>query len=190
MSSRIIVVAMLTFVLGSTPIATASAQHSREAENALGASGHRAAKSAFEQGRDAFDAGLYDEAIERFEQAYELSGRPELLFNVGLAADRLREDERALVAFERYLEEAVDPVHREQVEQRVAALRAARSRAERRDRERAREEAALNAPTPAETARAAENDAHQRERSAASAEHDPPLRDVSEGGGLLSEWWF
>jgi tetratricopeptide (TPR) repeat protein len=192
-SSRIIVVALvLSSVSAAVLHGTVCAQHSREAEDALGAAGHRAAKSAFEQGREAFDAGRYDEAIERFERAYELSGRPELLFNVGLAADRLREDERALSAFERYLEQAVDPLHREQVEQRVAALRSARARAEQRERARARA-AALNAPTPKQTARAAAiegSGTRERTRSTPNAAPHGATRDTGDGGGLLSEWWF
>jgi len=192
-SSRICGACALVTVLILAPVSPAFAQHSREAEDALGASEHRAAKNAFEQGRDAFDAGRYDEAIERFEHAYELSGRPELLFNVGLAADRLREDERALAAFERYLEQAVDPEHGEQVEQRVAALRAARSRAARREQARERE-AALSVPTPIQTARAAASGSGDRTRPASNSARDAPVHDAGEdpddSGGLLSEWWF
>ena len=187
-SSRV-VVAVLALILAGT----AHAQQSHEAEDALGAAGHRAAKVAFEQGRRAFDAGRYEEALERFEQAYELSDRPELLFDVGLAADRLREDARALSAFERYLDEAVDPEHRVQVEQRVAALRAARSRAEWREREQDRAARAA-VPPPADVARAAARNstADDASRSAGGARDRGPARDLGdeEDGGLLSQWWF
>lgn len=189
--SRVVVIAALSSVLWLAPGAGAAAQTSgatsHESEDALGVSGHRAARGAFKQGQRAFDAGRFEEALERFEQAYALSARPELLFDVGLAADRLREDARALAAFERYLDEAVDPEHRVQVEQRVAALRAARSRAEWRERER--DETSVPAvPPPAEVARSAAS----RERD--DAAHAGPAREPrdagEEDGGVLSQWWF
>src|SRR5262245_19042349 len=66
------------------------------------------AKRAFETGQQAFAAGRFEEAADSFEHAYALSGRPELLFDLGLAADRLRDDERALEAFQRFLEMSQD----------------------------------------------------------------------------------
>lgn len=154
------------------------------------------ARRVFEAGKAAFDAGRFDEAAERFERAYELSGRPELLFDLGLAADRLRDDERALDAFERYLALAGDSPFRAQVERRVAALRAARARerwARERERERVQAEVAglpPVAPSPVQVAAAAP-------RSAAieldAAPRTPAPRDDAahdDGGSVLSEWWF
>jgi tetratricopeptide (TPR) repeat protein len=63
----------------------------------------REARFLFEAGRTAYDAGRYREALAHFQGAYDLSLRPQLLYNVGQAADRLRQDEVALDAFERYL---------------------------------------------------------------------------------------
>jgi serine/threonine protein kinase len=54
-----------------------------------------AGRRAYEQAQDAL-------ALEAFEATYQRSGRVELLFNVGLAADRLRSDERALFAYEAF----------------------------------------------------------------------------------------
>src|SRR5690348_1830127 len=72
------------------------------------------AKLAFESGQQAFDAGRFEAAADSFEHAYALSGRPELLFDLGLAADRLRDDERALEAFQRFLEMSQDSELRSQ----------------------------------------------------------------------------
>lgn len=138
----------------------------------------RAAREMFEAGREAFEAGHYAEALEHFEHAHMASGRAELLFDIGLAADRLREDDRALRAFERYLDEAVDPVHREQVAARVAALRAARERARVKDEERRKLEAA-------EVARAA-----QRAPQPAPLDSAPADDRHEDGGSVLSQWWF
>jgi tetratricopeptide (TPR) repeat protein len=95
-----------------------------EDSNAAPAGGEDAeARSLFEAGRTAYDEGRYDNALRYFQQAYELSGRPELLFNVGSAADRLRRDDEALAAFEAYLEARPGADNRRAVEARIAVLR-------------------------------------------------------------------
>jgi tetratricopeptide (TPR) repeat protein len=89
-------------------------------------------------GTAAFEGGRFEEALAHYERAYELSGRPELLFNVGVAAERLRRDERALEAFEAYLEALPDAPNRPSVESRMEVLRsaiAASSQSARRDGE-------------------------------------------------------
>ena len=84
------------------------------------------ARNLFAAGQTAFEAGRFERALEYFERAYELSHRPGLLYNVGIAADRLRNDQRALEAFEAYLASgAVEEAQRPAVEARVEALRRA-----------------------------------------------------------------
>ncbi len=83
------------------------------------------ARSAFEQGRLAFERGDYESALARFERAFGLSGRPELLFNIGIAQERLQQDEQAIDSFERYLARLPDAVNRQEVEARIAQLRRA-----------------------------------------------------------------
>jgi tetratricopeptide (TPR) repeat protein len=92
----------------------ASAQEDREEE----------ARALFMAGRAAYDAGRYEAALSRFQEAYDLSGRPALLYNVGQTADRLRQDQVALDAFERFLAEAADDApNRDVAQRRVAFLR-------------------------------------------------------------------
>jgi hypothetical protein len=86
------------------------------------------ARALFDAGRVAFDEGRFENALEHFQRAYDLSQRPGLLFNIGTAADRLRDDEVALHAFERYLELVPDTENRASVEARIAALRRALER--------------------------------------------------------------
>ncbi|MCS6797420.1 MAG: hypothetical protein NZ898_02625 [Myxococcota bacterium] len=80
------------------------------------------ARRAFVEGRDAYAAGRYELALERFQRAYELSGRAALLYNIGLAHDRLRHDREALEAYRRFLEAEPDSAVRAEVEARVRVL--------------------------------------------------------------------
>ena len=81
------------------------------------------ARALFEAGRNAFEDGRFDAALQRFTEAYALSHRPELLYNIGQAADRLRHDAEAVRAFEQYLELVPDAPNRRRVELRLEALR-------------------------------------------------------------------
>jgi hypothetical protein len=82
-----------------------------------------AAQRAFEKGQAAFDHGRFDEAVKQFEQAYGLSHRPQVLFSIGRAADADGQSERALRAFEAYLQTQPDSQTRAYSEARVAKLR-------------------------------------------------------------------
>lgn len=83
------------------------------------------ARALFEAGRVAFDEGRFENALEYFERSYELSRRPQLLYNIGSAADRLRRDEDALEAFEAFLEAVPTSPNRAHVEGRIRVLRSA-----------------------------------------------------------------
>jgi tetratricopeptide (TPR) repeat protein len=77
------------------------------------------AKALFAAGREAFDAGRYDAALARWQEAYDLSKRPALQYNLGLVHDRLRHDDQALAAFRAYLAQVPDAENREEVEGRI-----------------------------------------------------------------------
>lgn len=81
------------------------------------------ARRVFQAGQLAYEDSRYLEALSYFERAYELSARPELLFNIGQTADRLRNDERAIAAFERYVELLPNAENRRQVDVRLEILR-------------------------------------------------------------------
>ena len=96
------------------PAATVEAQGEREEE----------ARALFTAGRAAYDGGHYETAQARFQEAYELSGRAELLYNIGQSADRSRKDAEALAAFEQFLADTpADTPHRDIAERRVTFLR-------------------------------------------------------------------
>jgi tetratricopeptide (TPR) repeat protein len=62
------------------------------------------ARASYEQGRDAYARGDDKLALESFERAHRESGQNELLFDIGIAADRLRADERAVDALSRFID--------------------------------------------------------------------------------------
>ncbi|HEX2676376.1 MAG TPA: tetratricopeptide repeat protein [Polyangiales bacterium] len=80
------------------------------------------ARKVYAQAKAAYDVGNYREALQYFQQAYELSGRSQLLYSIGQTADRLRLDETALKAFKLYLERVPNADNRQEVEQRVSVL--------------------------------------------------------------------
>jgi len=80
------------------------------------------ARDLFEKGRAAWDEGRFREAWEHWHHSYRLSRRPELLYNVGQAADRLRMDREALEAFRLYLEKNPNASNRKEVENRIRIL--------------------------------------------------------------------
>lgn len=82
------------------------------------------ARALFEAGRLAFDAGRYEDALQHFQGAYRRSQRPQLLFNVGVAADRSGRVAEAISAYEKFLESVPEDAQRPWIEARLAELRA------------------------------------------------------------------
>lgn len=82
------------------------------------------AQSLFAAGQSAYDDARYEDALRYFRLAAEVSPLPELQYNIGLAADRLRRDADALAAFEAFLR-GVDEGHPKynEVQARVRVLR-------------------------------------------------------------------
>jgi tetratricopeptide (TPR) repeat protein len=84
------------------------------------------ARSLFEAGRLALEDGRFEDAYEYFERGYALSHRPPLLYNMGVAADRLHRYDDALRAFRTYLETGGDQItNRPEVQRRIQILEAA-----------------------------------------------------------------
>ena len=124
------------------------------------------ARGLFLAGQAAFSDARYEDALRYFRQAYELSGRAGLLYNVAVAANRLRRDNEALEAFEQFLREA-PPNHpsRRDAEVRASVLSTAREHRQ----EAATEEVETQSTTP-------------EAEAPAEASSAPPV-EVAPGGG-------
>ncbi len=153
----------------------------------------QAARLLYERGAEAYQAGEYRTALERFQQAYDLSHRAALLYNIGSALDRLRQDREALAAFRQFLAEVPDHPRRGEVEARVRALettiadedRRAAEAAERARLEREAIEAARrSAEEEAERARLAREEAERR--AAEASDGLPPAIFYSVGGAAVA----
>jgi len=83
-----------------------------------------AARRAFEAGRDAYDHGAFAEALGYFERAQSLRPSPELLYNVGRAADSDGQSSRAITAYTSYLTTYPDAGNRDFVRARLDKMRA------------------------------------------------------------------
>lgn len=84
----------------------------------------RRAAALFEQSRVAYQARRYDEALELLRGAYALHPEPVILYNMGRAYEGLKQSERALESYTRYLEAAPSAPDRTALEARLAELRA------------------------------------------------------------------
>jgi len=137
------------------------------------------AKALFAAGRASFDAGRFADALDYFERSYAISKRPGLLYNIGIVRDRLRDDKRALEAYDAYLAAVPDASNRAEVETRASAIRSAL----------ARQQEAAPAPvvaTPAEAA-ATVQPAAAPDTMAAVESNEPAEAD---SGSVFGRWWF
>lgn len=84
------------------------------------------ARRHFELGRRYYDTGRFAEAAAAFREAYRLSGRPRLLYNLFLALREVGDLDGAVDALERYLETVTDVDERIRVEARLESARRTR----------------------------------------------------------------
>lgn len=80
------------------------------------------ARAHFSVGRAMYDAGRFAEAANEFQQAYDLSRRPTLLYNLYIAYRDSSQPARARDALRQYLAEVADAPNRLLLESRLEAL--------------------------------------------------------------------
>ncbi|MET0341862.1 MAG: hypothetical protein ABW252_12730 [Polyangiales bacterium] len=127
--------------------------------------------------REFSERGNDRKALEAFERAYKDSPRPELLYNIAVVADRLRDDERAVEAYDAFAKALPDARETGVAQIRATALRSALD--ERKTREKADAEARV---------RAAQEEAQRRALSEPQRESPPslwPPRALMIVGGAL-----
>jgi tetratricopeptide (TPR) repeat protein len=79
-----------------------------------------AAKKAFGEARELYDAGKLAEAVEKFKEAYKLSKKPLLLYNIGHTLDELGQKDKALFYYRKFLADSEKTaVQRKDVTKRV-----------------------------------------------------------------------
>jgi tetratricopeptide (TPR) repeat protein len=102
------------------------------------------AKTFYEEGKAHFEAGRFEEALAAFNEAYNRTTEPKLLFNLGAAAEGMKDRERAKAYYQVYLEELPDAEDADEVRARIEKLS--------REPEATPTEAAVEAPTATEIA--------------------------------------
>jgi tetratricopeptide (TPR) repeat protein len=80
------------------------------------------ARAAFRLGNAHYENGEFVEAAQEFEEAYQFSGKPQLLYNIYLAYRDANEPEKAAGALRKYLQESKDVPNREQLASKLRAL--------------------------------------------------------------------
>lgn len=118
------------------------------------------ARKLFYEGRKLFDLRRFQQALEKYEAAFEAKPIPDFLFNIGQCHRNLGNYDEAIFSFRRYLQLVPDADRRPQIEALIAELQQQKKRAE----EKARSAKLLGTPV--------EQPGH------------PPSRPI------YKKWWF
>jgi tetratricopeptide (TPR) repeat protein len=116
--SALVVSASIVFV----SVAPAAAQGTATSET-VSPDADRLARGHYEAGQAYYSEARYADAVREFEEAYRLSHRPEMLFNMGNAYEHDLRFADAADALERYLAAAPDATERTSIEARIARFR-------------------------------------------------------------------
>ena len=79
------------------------------------------ARELYRNGEQLYEEGLYEDAIVAWERAYDLSGRPLLLYNIANALERIGKWEEALRRINQYRAFATE-AERETLDRRMRAI--------------------------------------------------------------------
>lgn len=173
---RAYIVAFVAFA--ATLALSADAAHADTSKNDEEARVH------FRLGTAYYDSGRFAQAAQEFKQAYELSKRPELLYNLFLAYRDAGEVANAAAALRQYLSDAPNVEERGKLEARLEAL-------EKLLENQPAQPATSSEPEPAPTQQASTEPAPAAQPPAAPAEPPParltwlPWTLIGAGGALV-----
>ncbi len=117
MRTRIV---LLVALFLSIPIATPAQEPPSSA--APSADDRKKARERYDAGVRKFDVGRFDEAAADFEAAYQLTGAPEILYNMATTYRAAKKYDKALLMYRAYLRKVPDTTFRADVEKRIAEL--------------------------------------------------------------------
>jgi tetratricopeptide (TPR) repeat protein len=108
-----------------TTAADGRAQEAADTDTTATPNDDDAARRHFRLGQAYYQNGQFAQAASEFEQAYQLSGRPALLYNVYLAHRDALDTRQSYEALRQYLEEMTDPPDEDHLRARLQHLEAA-----------------------------------------------------------------
>ena len=106
----------------ATAVLCGSVQVHAQTQDDAGSEQDRVARMHFETGTALFESGDYEQAIESYRQAYALSPRPRLLFNIALGYERLGQLENAIQNLRAYLAASPRVANRGRLELRIRRM--------------------------------------------------------------------
>jgi tetratricopeptide (TPR) repeat protein len=106
------------------------------------------ARQRFELGRTFYEAGRFKQAAEEFAEAYRLSGRPQLLYNLYVANRDAADWQAAIEALRGYLAMVPDAPDRINLRARLASMEAQAARMREQEVRDERERTVALSPTP------------------------------------------
>lgn len=137
-----------------------------------------------------YNLSHFEEALRRFEAAYEVFPAPQLLFNIGQCHRELGHHERAVFFYERYLAEMPDAPNAATVRDLLVEERAALERFQAAEARRADEERRLReAEQQRHLAEAERLEAERREAEQRRALLEAQT-EAARGPEVWEEWWF
>jgi tetratricopeptide (TPR) repeat protein len=98
-------------------VALSSLARAQSPEDQEAAKAHFLAASAY------YEQGKYADAVKEFNEAYALSRKPDLLYNIALAYEKMEQYDKAKAALEQYLADNKDAHDRNVIEERIQRLK-------------------------------------------------------------------
>jgi tetratricopeptide (TPR) repeat protein len=149
MNMRAVIVRWLAVTFVVTSLSVGFSAHAQTEDETIAR-----AKEHYINGKEHYAAKRYQEALDAFKESYNLSGEPNLLFNLGLCSEKVGDSERAIAYYEVYLEELPDSPDTELVRKRMENI--------------------INPPPPVET----ETEAEESVADSAQKEPEPKKTEV------------